>query len=86
MRALRFDRFGPPANLSIVELPVPEPGSGEVLIQVKAAGINPSDLANIAGRFGATLPRVPGRDYAGIVVGGDGVLGQEVGVAARGSV
>lgn len=78
MRALRFDRFGPPANLSVVELGVPEPGPGETLIQVKAAGINPSDLANVAGRFGASLPRVPGRDYAGIVVGGDGTPGQEV--------
>lgn len=78
MRALRFDHFGPPANLSLVELPVPDPGAGEVLIQVKVAGINPSDLANVAGRFGASLPRVPGRDYAGIVVGGDGTPGQEV--------
>lgn len=78
MRALRFDRFGPPANLSLVELPVPEPGPGEVLIRLKAAGINPSDLANVAGRFGASLPRVPGRDYAGIVAGGTGTLGQEV--------
>lgn len=78
MRALRFDTFGPPTNLALVELPVPQPEAGEVLIQVKAAAINPSDLANVAGRFGALLPRVPGRDYAGVVVGGDGKTGQEV--------
>lgn len=78
MRALRFETFGPPANLSIAALPVPVPGSGEVLIQVKAAGINPSDLANVAGRFNASLPRVPGRDFAGVIVAGDGRAGREV--------
>lgn len=78
MRALRFETFGPPSNLSIAELAVPEPGSGEVLIEVRAAGINPSDLANVAGRFQASLPRVPGRDFAGVIVGGDGTAGREV--------
>ena len=78
MRALRFEQFGPPSNLSLMEVPVPQPRDGEVLIQVKAAALNPSDLANVAGRFHASLPRVPGRDYAGVVVGGDGKVGQEV--------
>lgn len=78
MRALRFETFGPPSHLSVTELPVPEPHTGQVLVQVKASAINPSDVANVAGRFKATLPRVPGRDYAGIVVSGDGKAGQEV--------
>ena len=78
MRALRFETFGPPASLSVAELAVPQPGTGEVLIRVKAAAINPSDLANVAGRFNASLPRVPGRDFAGVVVGGDGRAGREV--------
>lgn len=78
MRALRFEKFGPPSSLAVAEIAVPQPGPGEVLIQVTASGVNPSDLANVAGRFKASLPRVPGRDYAGIVVGGDGERGQEV--------
>ena len=72
MRALRFSEFGPPSVLRIGEIPTPEPGPGESLIQVKAAAINPSDIGNVAGRFKkTTLPRTPGRDFAGIVVKGN---------------
>src|SRR5579862_1277903 len=72
MKALRFSEFGPPSVLRIDEIPKSEPGEGEVLIQVKAAAINPSDIANVAGRFKkTTLPRTPGRDFGGIVVRGD---------------
>jgi len=78
MRALRFEEFGPPTKLSVADLPIPQPGDGEVLIKVKAAGINPSDLANVAGRFNASLPRVPGRDFAGVIVGGADRAGREV--------
>jgi NADPH:quinone reductase len=71
MKLLRFHRFGSPEVLVIEEVAQPVPGSGEVLIQVKAAGINPSDVGNVAGRFPATvLPRVPGRDFAGVLVPG----------------
>jgi len=72
MKALRFSEFGPPSVLRIEEIPIPESGEGEELIQVKAAAINPSDCKNVAGKFKATtLPRTPGRDFAGIVVRGD---------------
>ena len=61
MKALRFGAFGPPSVLHIEEVPIPEPGDGEVLVHVKAAAINPSDIANVAGRFkNTTLPRTPG--------------------------
>jgi NADPH2:quinone reductase len=70
MKALRFSAFGPPSNLSMQELSRPIPAAGEVLVQVKAAAINPSDVKNIAGHFSATLPRTPGRDFSGIVAGG----------------
>jgi NADPH:quinone reductase-like Zn-dependent oxidoreductase len=71
MKALRFAEFGPPSVLRIEEVPIPEPGDGEALIQVKAAGINPSDIGNVAGRFKhTTLPRTPGRDFAGIAIKG----------------
>jgi NADPH2:quinone reductase len=79
MQALRFSEFGPPSVLRIEELAIPDPGEGEVLVHVRAAGINPSDIANVAGRFKkTTLPRTPGRDFAGVVVKGKQHEGKEV--------
>jgi NADPH2:quinone reductase len=69
MNSLRFTEFGPPSVLRIEEAAIPEPGEGEALVQVKAAAINPSDIGNVAGHFKkTTLPRTPGRDFAGIAV------------------
>jgi NADPH:quinone reductase len=71
MRALRFDRFGDPHVLSLAELPDPVAGDGEAVVAVKAASVNPSDLKNVGGQFEDTsLPRTPGRDFAGIVIDG----------------
>ena len=78
MKALQFSVYGPPAVLTFKEIPKPEPRQGEVLIQIKATAINPSDVKNVAGYFKSPLPRVPGRDYAGVVVGGDAEKGLEV--------
>src|SRR6202453_4164899 len=79
MRSLRFTEFGPPSVLRIEEIAIPEPGVGEALAQVRAAAINPSDIGDVAGRFkSTTLPRTPGRDFAGIVVKGKHPEGAEV--------
>jgi NADPH2:quinone reductase len=79
MKALRFAEFGPPSVLRIEDVAVPEPGEGEALVQVKAAAINPSDYKNVSGSFKrTTLPRTPGRDFAGIVVKGRAHEGEEV--------
>src|SRR5271170_103181 len=79
MKALRFAEFGPPSVLRIQEVGIPEPGAGEALVLVKAAAINPSDIGNVAGRFKTTtLPRTPGRDFAGTVVAGNRHKGEEV--------
>lgn len=80
MKALQFSRTGDLAALEVVELPTPVPAEGEVLVQIKAAGLNPSDVKNVLGRFPyTTVPRVPGRDFAGVVVEGPKELvGQEV--------
>ncbi|HWY16722.1 MAG TPA: zinc-binding alcohol dehydrogenase family protein [Rhizomicrobium sp.] len=78
MKALRFDRFGPPSVLSLRDVEVPTLKPGEALIELRAAAINPSDVKNVAGVFHATLPRTPGRDYAGVVVEGEGWKGREV--------
>ncbi len=79
IKALRFAEFGPPSVLRIEEVAIPEPGEGEVLVHVKAAAINPSDIGNVAGRFKrTTLPRTPGRDFAGVVVKGKRREGEEI--------
>jgi NADPH:quinone reductase len=80
MRALRFDRFGPPTILHVAEIPAPTAGGETAVVAVRAASINPSDVSNVAGRFPhTTLPRTPGRDFAGVVIEGPNVwLGAEV--------
>jgi NADPH:quinone reductase-like Zn-dependent oxidoreductase len=71
VKALLFEKTGSLDDVKITEVPKPVPGAGEVLIQVKAAAINPSDVKNILGKMHETsTPRVPGRDFAGIVVEG----------------
>lgn len=71
MRALRFSRQGTLDALELVELPDPVPRAGEALVEVRAAGLNPSDPKNVLGKMAqTTLPRVPGRDFAGIVLTG----------------
>ncbi len=73
MKALRFNGFGEvTAVLHVEEVSKPIPGPDEVLVEVHAASINPADVKNVQGKFGqTTLPRIPGRDLAGVVVAGD---------------
>ncbi|MDB6141531.1 MAG: zinc-containing alcohol dehydrogenase superfamily protein [Pseudomonas sp.] len=80
MKALQFAKTGDLSALQYLDVPQPVPAQDEVLIQVKAAGLNPSDVKNVLGRFPyTTMPRIPGRDFAGIVVEGpQALLGQEV--------
>jgi NADPH:quinone reductase len=71
MKALRFEKTGSLEELKVTEVPIPVPDAGEVLIQVKAAAINPSDVKNVLGKMHETsVPRTPGRDFAGVVVEG----------------
>jgi NADPH:quinone reductase len=80
MRALRFHRTGSLDNLRVEEIALPNPAAEDLLIQVKAAAINPSDVKNVQGKMHeTTVPRIPGRDFAGTVVKGpDELLGQSV--------
>lgn len=80
MKALQFDKTGDLSSLRFVDVPTPVAGADEVLVQIKAAGLNPSDVKNVLGRFPyTTLPRIPGRDFAGVVVEGPpALIGQEV--------
>ncbi|WP_405166886.1 zinc-binding alcohol dehydrogenase family protein [Nocardia sp. NBC_01499] len=82
MRAVVLDGPGPLEALRIRELPVPTPQPGEVLIQVKAFGLNRSELHTRLGLAeGVTFPRVPGIEATGVVAacpGGEFEVGQQV--------
>jgi NADPH:quinone reductase-like Zn-dependent oxidoreductase len=69
--AVRYDHFGDTDVLEIVELPIPEPKAGEVLVRVKTAGINPGEASIRKGllkkEFPSTFPSGQGTDFAGIV-------------------
>jgi NADPH:quinone reductase-like Zn-dependent oxidoreductase len=80
MKALYFEKTGSLERLQLKELPRPVPKPGEALVKIKAAAINPSDPKSVLGRMAETsVPRVPGRDFAGIVVEGPALWqGQEV--------
>ena len=78
MRALRRDAYGPPGILRLVDVPVPQPGAGEVLVRVHASSVNRADIDYLTGtpfltRMGTGL-RAPrnrgvGLDVAGVVEG-----------------
>ena len=73
MRAWQFNKFGPlsNSNLGLYELPSPKADQTTAIVEIRAASITPSDVMNIEGTMkGTTLPRVPGRDYAGTVAEG----------------
>jgi NADPH2:quinone reductase len=71
MRAIRFEAFGDPSVLIAVEVPAPIADEKTAVVRVLAASINPSDVKNVAGAMSqTTLPRVPGRDFAGVVEAG----------------
>src|SRR5262245_7583174 len=79
MDAVVIQASGPPAqSLAYRSEPVPEPGPGEVLVEVHAAAVNPLDVVNAAGGLGTPLPMIPGGDYAGVVVSDGDHAGQEV--------
>jgi NADPH:quinone reductase-like Zn-dependent oxidoreductase len=70
-KAVRFDEYGGIDVLRVADVPVPEPGDGQVLIEVEAASINPGEakirLGLLHERFPATFPSGEGSDLAGIV-------------------
>ena len=71
MRALEFQQFGDPSQLQLVERPAPHASEYTAIVRVHAASVNPSDVKNVAGSMSqTTLPRVPGRDYSGVVMEG----------------
>ena len=83
-KAVRFDEYGDVNVLQVVDVPRPVPGPGQVLVQVKAAGINPGEAKIREGalhsRWPATFPSGEGSDLAGIIEQtGAGVTGWTAG-------
>ena len=79
MDAIVVQAGGPPEqSLAFRSEPVPEPGPGEVLVEVHAAAVNPLDVAVARGLLGTPLPTIPGVDFAGVVVSDGERAGQEV--------
>ncbi|HVL60586.1 MAG TPA: NADPH:quinone reductase [Microbacterium sp.] len=84
MRAMAYSQTGPSSVLHLVERDVPEPGAGEVRVNVVVSGVNPTDWkARVGARPGRTTPFpevVPNQDGSGVVDAvGSGVVGLEVG-------
>ena len=67
MQAIRVHRFGGPEVLQVEDVPIPDPGPGEALIKVEAAGINFVDVYHRAGLYPGQLPLTLGREAAGTV-------------------
>jgi NADPH:quinone reductase len=83
-RAVRFDNYGGTDVLYVTDIERPVPATGEVLVEVRAAGINPGEIGIRSGalhdRFPATFPSGEGSDLAGVVLEvGDGVSDFAVG-------
>lgn len=79
MKAIVIDRFGEPEVMVLKEVPDPRPAAGQVLVRLKAAGVNPVETYQRAGSHGYSsrpLPFTPGADGAGVVEAvGDGAVG-----------
>jgi NADPH:quinone reductase-like Zn-dependent oxidoreductase len=88
-KAVRFERYGGIDVLEVVEVPRPVPAEGEVLVRVRASGINPGEAAIRSGalhaRWPATFPSGEGSDLAGTVEEvGPGVTSVSVGAEVLG--
>ncbi len=77
-----FTQYGGPEHEELQERPVPQPGAGELLVEVRAAGVNPADWKIRTGQLGTNgqLPAAMGLEVAGVVTAvGDGVTEFAVG-------
>ena len=80
MRAIRVHEYGGPEVFKLEEVTLPEPGGGEALVTVEAAGVNFIDVYHRTGLYPGALPFTPGMEGAGVVEAvGPGVYEVEVG-------
>ncbi|MFP5231005.1 MAG: quinone oxidoreductase family protein [Acidobacteriota bacterium] len=80
MKAIQIRKTGGPEVMELVDLPVPSPAAGQVLVKIEVSGVNFIDVYLREGRYPAVLPFVPGQEAAGTVAKlGAGVSGLAVG-------
>ncbi|CAG2160380.1 alcohol dehydrogenase catalytic domain-containing protein [Cupriavidus numazuensis] len=81
MKAVSIETYGAAESLSIGDFAMPNPGPDDVLVRVRAAGVNRLDILLREGRvFQVPLPRIPGTDFSGdIVAVGSNVTGNRIG-------
>jgi NADPH:quinone reductase len=68
MRAVRISAHGGPDVLEVVDVPAPEPGPDQLLVDVAAIGVNYRDVYEREGSYGGSLPAIIGAEAAGTVV------------------
>lgn len=82
MKALVCREYGPPESLALEEMPDPEAGPGEVVVEIAAAGMNFPDVLSIAGKYQIKTPPpfIPGNEAAGTIIAlGEGANRYQVG-------
>jgi NADPH2:quinone reductase len=80
MKAIQITQTGGPEVLSLADLPIPSPKSGEVLVKIHASGVNFIDIYYREGRYKTHLPFIDGQEAAGTVEAvGEGVTGFKAG-------
>jgi NADPH:quinone reductase len=80
MKAIQITQTGGPEVLTLTDLPIPSPKSGEVLVKIHASGVNFIDIYYREGRYKTHLPFIDGQEAAGTVEAvGDGVTGFKTG-------
>ena len=72
MQAITVNKPGGPDALQVVERDLPQPGPGEVLVRVLAAGVGPWDVHLRSGELPGSYPYIPGGEFAGLVEGDTG--------------
>src|ERR1700751_4519298 len=69
MRAILVKEFGDAEVMQVGEVGVPEPGRGEILVRILAAGVGPWDVEQRRGGWSWPLPYITGRGFPGLVLG-----------------
>ena len=72
MQAIMVSEFGGPEVLRVGDVPMPQPGPGEVLVRVLAAGVGPWDASLRRGGWTGARPYIPGGEFAGLIEGDTG--------------
>ena len=82
MHAVEIAAFGPPDGLRLAERPLPQPGTGELLIRVAASGVNRPDVLQRKGHYAppAGVSDLPGLEVAGVVESGDAAAMAQAGI------